>query len=411
MPIKQQFIKLEPVVYKDWHAGDAVSATPRTNELRQRVWSNDLLESSDHKAFLTYGASSILDLGGNFWVQKRTYQESSTLGKDPLYFSTTSDPLWGGVRYFTSPAAYTQQISNASFPGVSHDAHALNILALPRLTAWAEELRGLTGLQSLAELLLEPPPSLIGLQSLQSRAGLAHRAGSEYLNVEFGWKPLVRDVRAAAAALRDEAKVLNDLLQRVNRKLRRRHSWPIDATTTVVNEGLKAPSPTMTTSHRKSGPRTKTTTTTSRKWLSATFEYHVPSDLLQSLDARGWYARANHLYGLRLTPDVLWQLAPWSWATDWFLNVGDLASWVSNVGSDGLVCTHAYMMEEREVAVQWDLEVDFDSHPGNTHLRQTFRTTSKWRQQVSPFTLGLRDGSLSAKQIAIGAAIGATRLR
>jgi hypothetical protein len=50
-------------------------------------------------------------------------------------------------------------------------------------------------------------PSILGRGLLKERARICREAGNEYINVEFGWKPLVSDLRSFAKAVNDSHEI------------------------------------------------------------------------------------------------------------------------------------------------------------------------------------------------------------
>jgi len=122
--------------------------------------------------------------------------------------------------------------------------------------------------------------------------------------------------------------------------------------------------------------------------------------------------KARKILGLEITPEVLWELVPWSWAIDWFANVGDLVKNVHNLSSDGLVMRYGYIMEHSMVR-------DTYIHVGPTGFKDpkvvcepyTFVTETKLRRRATPFGFGLDLSSLTGQQKSILAALGMSRLR
>jgi hypothetical protein len=152
------------------------------------------------------------------------------------------------------------------------------------------------------------------------------------------------------------------------------------------------------------------TETTRNRWFSGAFTYYLPSDY----STRGAMARqlamAKKTIGLSLTPDVVWNLAPWSWAADWFFNVGDVLSNVTDWATDGLVMKYGYMMEHTR-------SVNTYYYSGFTGLKSghavptplSLVVETKQRRKANPFGFGLTWGGLSPRQLSILAALGITK--
>jgi hypothetical protein len=117
----------------------------------------------------------------------------------------------------------------------------------------------------------------------------------------------------------------------------------------------------------------------------------------------------REILGLDLTPSTLWNLAPWTWAVDWFSNAGDVISNMSDWQDDGLVLRYGYMMEHSRATYAYTFE-------GPTGLNGSLRpqpvvyvSESKRRVKATPFGFGLTWGGLTPIQLAIAAALGISK--
>lgn len=120
-------------------------------------------------------------------------------------------------------------------------------------------------------------------------------------------------------------------------------------------------------------------------------------------------AEADKLFGLSLTPDLLWNLAPWSWAVDWFTNTGDVLENVSDMVAQGLVMRYGYLMETKSISVTYKLHgCTFHGTPV-VLAPAVLETVSKVRVRANPFGFGITWDGLSPIQIAILAALGISR--
>jgi len=118
---------------------------------------------------------------------------------------------------------------------------------------------------------------------------------------------------------------------------------------------------------------------------------------------------AKKLLGLTLTPDTLWNAAPWSWAVDWFSNTGDVISNVTDSVTDGLVMRYGYIMEHSIVKNIYSLTKPGTLNPDVRVPSITLVVETKKRRRANPFGFGLSWGSLSLRQQAIALALGLTR--
>jgi len=118
---------------------------------------------------------------------------------------------------------------------------------------------------------------------------------------------------------------------------------------------------------------------------------------------------SDHLLGWKVTPETLWNIAPWSWAVDWFTNTGDVMTNISNLGKDGLVLQYGYSMshrlrEARGVGV-------FRERGSSNDITLSRTWLSEWKQRMpaTPYGFGVDLGGLTPKQIAIVAALGLSK--
>jgi hypothetical protein len=165
----------------------------------------------------------------------------------------------------------------------------------------------------------------------------------------------------------------------------------------------------------KSGVLTKTTVITTKRWFAGAFTYHLPTigpddnGFVKTIEkAKIAEAQANRLFGLRLTPDLIWKLAPWSWAIGWVSNAGDVIHNWSAFSNDGLVLDYGYLMEHKIQQIQYSL-VDVGSSDGTTSFYQEFRYETKTRRRATPYGFGVNPASFTAKQWGIIAALGISK--
>jgi len=123
-------------------------------------------------------------------------------------------------------------------------------------------------------------------------------------------------------------------------------------------------------------------------------------------------AKAGPLLGIELTPEVIWNASPWTWAVDWFSNAGDVVSNVSDWSTDGLVLRHGYIMEHIVTTVQYALDRPTRIKPLGSIFASpvTAYLETKRREKATPFGFEIGWNGLSPRQLAIAAALGITRV-
>jgi hypothetical protein len=270
----------------------------------------------------------------------------------------------------------------------------------------------------LGELAKDGLPSLVGVNSWKDRSlkakQAAKSASNEYLNIEFGWLPLVQDVRKLAYAVQHAHKVLSQYERDSGKMVRRRYDFPVEEWT--VNRGKVsggAPhgpslSQLFVGNSGTTGEIHRVDRFSRRVWFSGAFTYYLPSDYDSRMVMGRLALQAKKLYGISLTPEVLWNLAPWSWAVDWFSNTGDVLSNLSDWSQDGLVLRYGYIMEHITCTSTYTHQ-GTSYYTGHQVQPLVFSYTSKKRRRANPFGFGVSWDGLSPRQSAIAAALGITR--
>ena len=260
-----------------------------------------------------------------------------------------------------------------------------------------------------AELMREGLPKLIGTAALEARSGFFRSLGSEYLNFEFGWKPFVSDLLDIASSIDESEKLLAQLARDSGKNVRRRMSFPVTREIEYY-ERYTLPLSGASWNLLSQAGSTQVERTYHSSWFSGCYTYHYDPASLS--EASRIATQARILLGVRLDPEVLWNLTPWSWLVDWFVNIGPVLHNLSAFGQDGLVLRYGYLMhhhtrrsEQTHRGVYLPKGGDFPT--GN--LTSTFRLESKRRIRASPFGFGVTVGSFTLRQWAILAALGITK--
>jgi len=263
--------------------------------------------------------------------------------------------------------------------------------------------------------------ALPGIRTWRKRTDLLRSVGDEFLNVEFGWKPLVSDIRGVSSSIVNRHAVLSQYERDSGRNVRREFAFPVERRTEESSKGSERPScapagstefPVLNGAVGSNGLKL-TLVEESRRWFSGCFTYTTPPS--NDTRKRMAYAsdQANHLLGTSLSPEVLWELTPWSWAVDWFSNTGEVITNFTNFALQGLVMRYGYMMMEKSIVVTASLGGRDIVYPElvNTAPAQTYEVRIKSRTEANPFGFGIGWEDLSPTQLAITAALGITKVR
>jgi hypothetical protein len=324
------------------------------------------------------------------------------LNKNGIEYSGPMTPLSPSTLQGSIPGAYKS--TNAQL-----DARGATAVANSKPTNSVADASVFLG-----ELMKDGIPSLVGSSLWKDRTKAAQKAGSEYLNAEFGWRPLLNDVRKFAYAVNHASAVLKQYERDAGKVVRRRFYFPVQRDVQWFNEGstrayIDPGDSELVDLAVPTGALMRKVETYRRQWFSGAFTYHLPSgyDSRQAMDRHA--LKAKKLFGLTLTPDTLWNLAPWSWAADWFSNAGDVVSNISDWATDGLVMRYGYIMEHSRVSHTYTLsptglQGSPKAAPSVTLVRET-----KIRRRANPFGFGLTYDGLSTRQKAIMLALGLSR--
>lgn len=266
----------------------------------------------------------------------------------------------------------------------------------------------------------------IKLDLWKKRANAARAAGSDYLNVQFGWIPLISELHSALTAL---AKA-SFALQGVNTRSHRRWELPPVTTNTYGdwsgrthyrNYGYNGVIPSAMA--QKAGYLSKlnqqfgsgsgewSEIRTVKRWFEGEFTLFTPL----GFNPDSFLERLDQMVALELTPKVLWELAPWSWLVDWNLKVQDAISSAEAAANDKLIMHYGYAMEHVDI-VRRHTVTSFGSPKGVVGLPKQHshvtRTQYKTRLRANPFGFGFASGAdLTDQQWSILMALGLSNLK
>jgi hypothetical protein len=375
---------------------------------------SQLLTTSGH-AFRKLGKSKG-DIGGDFKVTKQYLVEGNSSEQRHIWTRYPGQVLQAQTEHYLGPVfAHAKDITPSSFPVVAFTPNAsidaMGATAIKNLIP----TNPIGGLATFIGEAREGIPKLYGVNSWKNRTSIARSAGGEYLNHQFGWLPLVSDVQKFSYAVRNHDKIIAQYERDSGKRIKRRMDFPVSRTTSVNVSTGNAANPVFNTNFYDGangafGTKTTTTTTTVETWFSGCFSYYLPPYNPSGSNAARNEQIANKLFGTRPTPEVFWNVTPWTWALDWVGNMGDVIHNASAFLADGLVMPYAYMMQRKTTSIKYELTgIRFRSVTGPTDFFQEFVTVTKSRRAATPYGFGLNIGGFSAKQWAILGAIGLTR--
>lgn len=241
--------------------------------------------------------------------------------------------------------------------------------------------------------------------------------GSYYLALEFGWAPLLRDIRDFVNNHRKAEKKLKWLLHHNGKPVRRRVDLASTSTDPIVYQSpgtYTAFSPILSPSGGYIGvPSYRATEYTQDKvWASARARYWLPGG---PRDIKWTKKMLYSLYGLSTpSPARIWQVMPWTWLSDWYLDLGSLLENCDAGVADRLAYDYGYVMRQVETVNEQFSYGNFKTKNGGSQLvtaSSISRSSYKSRLSGDPFGWNTNQNSLTGMQLSILGALGLSRLR
>lgn len=354
------------------------------------------------------------DVGGDFFTQKKyvigkpTYVESianaNWLGGQLMLDVHYHGPIWPlPPSYYSFPAA---KISNES---------ELNALGTKAISNCAPTNTVVNLATFLTEIVREGIPR-IPFKGWKEGTRSAKDGGGEFLNEKFGWEPILRDLYKFREQVANAEDIFRQYERDAGRVVRRKWEFPVERrytanTYTDFSSGYYAPHNAWLNRPGRSFEYVQELEGTTKTWFSGAFTYHIPKGYKSQMDRTLTLAKFNKLFTVELTPETVWNAAPWTWAVDWFSSAGDALGNISSWANDGLVMRYGYLMQHNVEKVTYTL-VEGRPLYGMTPpaaSKISLVTETKIRRRANPFGFGISWDGLSAAQLAILAALGIDR--
>jgi hypothetical protein len=368
------------------------------------------------------------DVGGDFYTIKRKYVDNRGDAVNPVPQFSYYIPLeWGNYYYYNGglyPINPNWSAGQYNFdpyfpPDLSYSNSQLDALGSTAI-ARCNPVKSPANLSvAMAELIREGFPKMLGHTAWEREARGLQKPAGEYLNLQFGWLPLVSDIKDTASAVVRMDDLMRQYERDSGRLVRRGYDFPMirEQEETIMVDPQRSglwlgsgdrPATGFT---QLAGAKTTLRREITRKiWFRGGFTYYLPDDYeSRSRMAQKLYL-ARQILGLEITPETLWNLAPWSWAADYFGNIGDVMHNVSNFANDGLLLRYGYLMEHTIIKDSYTATGYVLNGYGSTPLEAQFITEVKKRRRATPFGFGVDEGTLTPRQLSILAAVGITRL-
>jgi len=335
---------------------------------------------------------------------------------------TFSGPWWAPQGWYTSSPFSIRRTREESWQAIAWPEPPTGSLEWYGSTAIARckpDNPTLGLLTTLGELRRDGLPDLPGLHGSHVRRTTDQNLGSEYLNYEFAWKPLIADIVKGLDVLNNSRKIIAQATRNSGARVRRQYRFPEEKGLAVELDNHIGE----VWSHSQDElPWTSTTDPSTaygdyqefhdfhmKTWFSGEFTYFIP----QSTDFMGRLERysrlADKLVGTRDIEETLWNLQPWSWLVDWKVNVGDLVSNLSSFQNDGLLLRYGYVMQQYSASFTRYLTGPVRRDGGGNSYVNRRSVLSKRRERADPFGFSTKPSDFTDRQWNILGALGLSK--
>lgn len=267
-------------------------------------------------------------------------------------------------------------------------------------------------------------------------------AAGAFLNYVFGVKPTVSDVMTLANTAYDSELIMRKYIAHEKQALRRNgkfeHSSSSDegyrnvAVTPFgykhsfgfagVSGTVRGNGPLAATNGIRLFTRLHVSSSSSVSTRAfGTWEYFIPKPAELEDRLGGYRQKAEVLLGGSLSEGDIYELTPWSWLADWFLDIGGLIRYQESVRDNNLVavrCGTSTYSQKILTANVSEGRLEGTSTSGNyrpisfvaTGTSALWRSTRHTRNAASPYSIG-PTWPLAGQQAAILAALGISQRR
>lgn len=257
-------------------------------------------------------------------------------------------------------------------------------------------------------------PRYAAEQQLRSWKRAPGRASDHFVNHQFGWVPLVKDVTDLCSTIINFDDTVAKIRDRNGRWVKRRFHEDVDQREEVlfsVTGSTSFCTPSLgdayivPNSARLDCVRVHST----RVWYEGSFRQYYPefdASLMSGHPALEKVAQAIRIAGAEVNPVNVYKVLPWSWAVDWFVNVGDQIQVLQDMATDAVVSRYFYLMRHTVRRVEY--RVRFSTLDGQ-HISFTALAGYDIKRRVpghNAFGFTALPTGLSARRLAILGALG-----
>lgn len=345
-------------------------------------------------------------VGGGFFRATKPYTIDRVPSQRMQILQAKDGPRYNTSVIATEPDRYAFDFTwNGNFNPLVYDADQYGAEAWDRARPAQPSFSLLNSIYELREWPQTTKPRILKYRDTKAW-------GDYYLAVNFGWIPILSDIRQFTQNLFTFEEQLKQLLRDEGKPVRR--TFKMDSHSFSNSEG-----PVRGTSYGafQSGmvigayagvPSFEDTLTYSKDvWFSGRFRYHLPGGNRDWRWKRAMYLR---IIAGKPSPATVWNAIPWTWLVDYFSNIGHIISNLDDGLADNLAADYAFLMQRKQVIYKRVSTGLFNKYGGGVESASAITrivSSSKERTIVDPFGpafSGLDD--ISPKQLSILGALG-----
>jgi hypothetical protein len=257
--------------------------------------------------------------------------------------------------------------------------------------------------------------------ALRDAIRMPSKLGDEYLAAAFGWRPFLSDLSNLFGLVDRVGVHIANRKKYNNVWISRRRSEPESRTETVVHSsqsGVMQCKPSLGSSGSNNYilPNSSKYTITLEKstniWYSGWFKSYRPEFDDSYERQHPTLAKPRQVLtslGYYVNPIVLYKLTPWTWMSDWFLNIGENLQSFQDLADNSVVSRNVCMMRHIVSKLVYRINATLRLG-GSISLEWNRGFETKYRAAgLSPFGFSLLPGGFSDQQIAILGALGMSK--
>lgn len=228
----------------------------------------------------------------------------------------------------------------------------------------------------------------------------------EWLNTQFGWVPFLSTLSDLIRTTQNVSSYI-ERLRRFNGKWEKRGGRVAKVNTTseydmLHNVLFSADSRFSISTNVKTSVETKFDA-----WYEAKYRYWIPELRKPGIPL----SVLNQMYGMRVSPALIWELIPWSWLIDWFADIGRILQAADERQFGQLVSKDGYLMGHltRRFKTEANFHISSSSDSAHSYCTTYSMIDRKERIQSTPYGFGVHFTDLSPWKVSILAALGVSK--